>query len=341
MNIGIWYSGNRNFFLDDVGVSVPSNMFWGLRELRADGHSVIELNKAPEGSAFLPGARDLARLLEARQALNNCDVVIFYGVQRAALAAALQRLGVIKARIFLYVFGQNLFEMSGKAKAIMSLRLRAVGKRNRFGLLSAYELPYVRQELKVHSDNFDIIHNGIDTDFYRPAAKRPGSMISVGNHGGRDWEMLADAARVAALPIDILSHRFPTSISLPPSCTLMKNMNFASSRDLMASADFALFPTRANTNFSGVNSLLGSLACGSVVVATDDPLCREYGLVHDHNALLVPEGDSAALVAEVRRVMADPDRKQALQTEARRHAERYDMRMMADALNVSLQRLVN
>lgn len=340
MNIGIWYSGNRDFFLDDVGVTVPSNIFWGLNELRADGHCIIELNKAPEGSASLPGARDLTRLFAARQDLNNCDVVIFYGVQRAALAAALQRLGVIKARIFLYIFGQNLFEMSASAKSIMSMRLQLIGRRNRLGVVSAYERTKINQILRVDAENYDVIHHGIDTFFYRPAPKRVGSMISVGNNAGRDWEMLVKAVTQGKFSIKILSHRFPGKIGIPATCKLMANLDFSASRDLMASSDIAIFPTRSNTCFSTVNSLMAGLACGSVVVATDDPLCREYGLVHNHNAILIPEGDPTTLVSEVRRVLADPDLKRSLQIQARHQAERHNMRVMADSLHDSLKRLI-
>jgi len=66
-------------------------------------------------------------------------------------------------------------------------------------------------------------------------------------------------------------------------------------------------------------ALLEAAACGRAIVATDVPGCREI-VRHEHNGLLVPARDSAALAAALARLLAAPALRQAMGQAGRRMA---------------------
>ncbi len=85
------------------------------------------------------------------------------------------------------------------------------------------------------------------------------------------------------------------------------------------SADALAFPS---TKEGFGLAVLEAVCADLPVVASDLPVFREY-LVHERNALLAPVGDSAALAAELRRVIDDAALRDRLRTNARELIGRF------------------
>lgn len=72
------------------------------------------------------------------------------------------------------------------------------------------------------------------------------------------------------------------------------------------------------------SKLTNILAAGRACVATADPGTALHEVVHGHDTgEVTPPGDTAALVAAIRRLAADPARRQACGERARTYAEQY------------------
>jgi glycosyltransferase involved in cell wall biosynthesis len=87
-------------------------------------------------------------------------------------------------------------------------------------------------------------------------------------------------------------------------------------------------------------TVVEAAACGTPSVASDAPGLRES--VRDgETGLLVPHEDVDALAAAVRALVSDPERREAMGRRARAFAETLSWDATADALERSLQRVVD
>lgn len=86
-------------------------------------------------------------------------------------------------------------------------------------------------------------------------------------------------------------------------------------------------------------ALLEAAACGRPLVATDVPGCREL-VRHDHNGLLVPARDGAALAGALRRLAEDAGLRARLGAAARRDAEQDFSAVTVAAETAALYRRV-
>lgn len=68
-------------------------------------------------------------------------------------------------------------------------------------------------------------------------------------------------------------------------------------------------------------ALIEGAACGRALVASDVPGCREI-VRHEHNGLLAPPRDAAALAAALRRLLEDADTRQRMGAAGRELAQR-------------------
>ncbi len=99
--------------------------------------------------------------------------------------------------------------------------------------------------------------------------------------------------------------------------------------DVLADADVMCFPSTID---QAPNAVLEASAAGLPVVA--HPVGAVPDMVrHGETGLLVPEGDDAALLAALERLLDDPALRAAMGARGRAHVEEhYDMRVAADRL---------
>ncbi len=91
---------------------------------------------------------------------------------------------------------------------------------------------------------------------------------------------------------------------------------------LLGEADIFCLPTWARWRMEGCPvAMLEAMACAKACVGTDIPGIRDQ-IQHEHNGLLVPPEDAAALAAALQRLLDDPSLRQNLGQAARQTVER-------------------
>jgi glycosyltransferase involved in cell wall biosynthesis len=83
-----------------------------------------------------------------------------------------------------------------------------------------------------------------------------------------------------------------------------------------------IFINTANVDNTPI-SVLEAMACGLCVVSTSVG-GMPYVIDHEHDGLLVPQDDSAALASAIRRILREPSLARRLSTQARQKAELFD-----------------
>jgi glycosyltransferase involved in cell wall biosynthesis len=92
---------------------------------------------------------------------------------------------------------------------------------------------------------------------------------------------------------------------------------------LLAEIDISVLPTWAKWRMEGCPlALLETMACGQACIATDIPGSRDL-IDHGKSGLLVPPENIDALAAELERLVASPDLRQALGTAARKRVLKH------------------
>ncbi|HYC72279.1 MAG TPA: glycosyltransferase family 4 protein [Opitutaceae bacterium] len=93
--------------------------------------------------------------------------------------------------------------------------------------------------------------------------------------------------------------------------------------------DAFCYPTVAERGEAQPMAVLEAMAAGLPVIASD-LACFADHLRHDHNALVVPPGDAAALAAALARLIADPELGRRLGAAALQRVQALDDARIVD-----------
>lgn len=85
--------------------------------------------------------------------------------------------------------------------------------------------------------------------------------------------------------------------------------------------------------------LIEAMSCGLPPIAFDCPRGPGEIIRHEHNGLLVPNGDQRRYVAELRRLLTDPGLRRRLGDQARRDAEQYSPQRIVGDWDALFERL--
>jgi glycosyltransferase involved in cell wall biosynthesis len=203
----------------------------------------------------------------------------------------------------------------------------------------------VGRAFRIPQERIRVVHNGIDTDVFRPldgVAKEPGGILYVGNSEDRNkgGRFLLQALRLLRDEMDFhltlvdnkksnlkLAPRLVREYGLHTRVTFTGRVPTEELVRLYNRAELAVSPSL----YEGFGlPAAEAMACGVPVVATTAPAFLEV-VDHGETGWLVPPADPAALADAIRRLMSDPDLRAELGREGRRRVrERFDWRRAAE-----------
>jgi glycosyltransferase involved in cell wall biosynthesis len=179
-----------------------------------------------------------------------------------------------------------------------------------------------------------VVHHGVDTDFFRPAAESPDTpvCITVGSHL-RDFETLRQAIRIiwASNPqmrfIAVGTRSDKKSYFPELNDERIQFLDRISDDQLLRvyqRAKAAIFSFKQAT---ANNAMLEAIASGLPVVATDTGGIGEY--INDGSGFLCPPQDPHALATATLRLLDNSDLQKTMSRASRERALKLDFRLVA------------
>ncbi len=186
--------------------------------------------------------------------------------------------------------------------------------------------------------SYDLLYNGVELAPYRAAQPAPTggpTILFIGRHEPRKGlGVLIDA--LAMLPPTVrlwVAGAGPETAALrtrsagDPRIEWLGTITDSEKIARLKGADVFCAPSLRGESFGVV--LLEAMAAGTAVVASDLPGYRNVARP-DHDALLVPPGDSQALAGAVDRVLSDTGESSRLVAAGHARAEAFSMSGLAD-----------
>ena len=202
----------------------------------------------------------------------------------------------------------------------------------------------VQQAFNVPASHIEVIHDGVDTDTFRPldnVEKQPNSILFVGNSEDRNKgaRYLVEALHLLRREIDFhltFVDRPRESLELVPSLVkkwgLQSRVTFTGR---VSTEELARLYNRTEilvspSMYEGFGlPAAEAMACGVPVVATTAGAFPEV-IADGETGWLVTPGDARALAGAIKRLMADPEQRAKMGAAARRRMqERFTWRETA------------
>jgi glycosyltransferase involved in cell wall biosynthesis len=189
-----------------------------------------------------------------------------------------------------------------------------------------------------------VIGYAVDEEFFHPDFSRDGDyVLSVGEDAARDYPTLAAALQGIAATVVLKTRQ---AVALPDGSLarvrcVPQRLSFVEFRELYAASGIVVIPLRPADHPGGITSLFEAMAMGKPIIASDVPLVREF-LTHGETGVLVPVGDAAALRDAIAVLLAQPEERQRLGRNARRHLESHlTLAAFADRYAAAIRAAIN
>jgi glycosyltransferase involved in cell wall biosynthesis len=203
----------------------------------------------------------------------------------------------------------------------------------------------VEQAFRLPPEKVRVVHNGIDTDTFRPlpgVERRPEKLLYVGNSEDRNkgaryfleaLDILQDELDFDVTFVDNARHNLKLAPRLVDQFGLNSRVHFTGrvpTSELVRHYNEArLFVTSSVHEGFGL-PLAEAMACGTPTVSTDIGAFREVA-VHGDSTWMVPPGDSRALAEAIRMLWNDAGLRHRLGEAARKRiVERFNWRKAAE-----------
>lgn len=194
--------------------------------------------------------------------------------------------------------------------------------------------------------DIEVIHNGVDTDFFTPVARsspnKPFRLLYVGNWSRRKGvDLLAPILTQLGQSFELVytadrqgkHSRFP----LPDNCRCLGRLDATALREAYRDADALLFPSR----LEGLPlTVLEAMACGLPVITAASSAMPEI-VVQGETGWLCPLDDAAAFAGAARQLAIQPQCWRAMRDAAHRRAvERFALKRQVKLWLKHYQQLV-
>jgi glycosyltransferase involved in cell wall biosynthesis len=336
-----------------LGADGPREFTYGYAELAAAGAPVAMIDEVELGIdcawprvaeaaanrvAALCGVhpRVLARLDAARTRLDGFDCVFATTHTLGLAAAALHRVGRLRAKPFIFTMG--LIEPQTSDTRIAWLRRLLRG--TTLATLSLAEAAALRERLGPEVEVQDFVF-GVDLDFWTPLGEDAEDVVlSIGNDWNRDFATLVEAWRpefprltiITALPVD---SRKP-NVRVERGDWRSQAITDVRLRERLRRARLVVVPLRDTLQPSGQSASMQAMACARPVVLTANRGLWDRAQLERHGACsLVPPGDAVALATAVATLLADHEAARSMGLRARRMLEIEDVSSAAMARQVA------
>lgn len=225
------------------------------------------------------------------------------------------------------------------------MQARVAGRLARLVTVSSAARDDVMREFGVPTEKISIVHNGVDTELFRPIPeirRVPGRMVTTASSDQplkglvhlleataklrteRDASLVVIGKHKKRGPIADAMSRF----ELADAVTFKSGLDFLDLVREYAEAEVAVVPSL----YEGFSlPAVEAMASGVPVVATTAGALPEVVGPHGHAALHVPPGDAGALAVAIGRVLDDPTLRASLGESGRARAStRYTWRAAAE-----------
>ena len=210
-------------------------------------------------------------------------------------------------------------------------------------------------ELGVSEDRVGVVHNGVDTELFKPlpdVRRRPGRIVTTASadvplkglvfliealaklRTERDADLVVIGGAKDKGPVMRAIERF----ALGDSVTFRSDVDWSELVRLYAEAEVAVVPSL----YEGFSlPAIEAMACELPLVATTAGALPEVVGADADSALLVPPGDAGALATAIERLLDDADLRVRLGRSARRRAEdKFSWRSTAQATVAEYERVM-
>lgn len=204
---------------------------------------------------------------------------------------------------------------------------------------SSHEVDRYRGEFPRHAEKIVFVPVGcdptildLDVEKERVLKEKPDVFVFSGGTTNRDYETLVKAmADIPDTKLKVIAKGkdYPGPA---PNLEFLENIYGADYERAVFDASVVVLPLFNKCFSSGQLTLLRAMELGKPIVASDVPGVRDY-ITPDHDGILVPDGDAAAMSAAIRRLLDDEGERQRLGANARNtHQERFTQRMSVCAI---------
>ena len=144
-------------------------------------------------------------------------------------------------------------------------------------------------------------------------------LLSMGT-ANRDYALLLPVLAGLGYPAIVVAGPHALSgLQLPPNVQVRSGLSEAACRDLCQRARLCVVPLKRIETAAGQVTVLEAMMSGRPVIATKSAGTVDY-VEHGVDGVLVPQGDSSALRAEIERLWHDGDARRAMSIAARHSA---------------------
>ncbi len=340
---------------------LPTEFFYGGLELAARGHDVRLLDVSYEHPPtmahrvlnlmfrwqLLPSRVYGGLLLNVaamRRDLNECDVLVGTAPGIAFSLALLRVLGLIKPPIVGIQLGLLEHAHALPRRIANGILLRTMDS----VLFGAAERAQMQETYRLATEQPHVVQFGVDGRFWHPGRESSEDyVLSVGNDGRRDYELLVRAAarvprRFILVTQTRLTGPMPDNVEVRRGSWHEETLSDAELRELYRNALCVVIPLKESMQPSGQSVCLQAMACGRPVILTRTAGLWSKSMIRDdQNVLMVAPGDETALVEAINALSDDRKRRERLGHEGRITVERKaDIEFFAEQLEGVMMNLV-